>query len=362
MTFGVVGKPGSGKTYYSVYYINKYKERYVDIIHNINGLDSYTSLKNDEFYNLFIELHNFYKSVMDEVNKDELLIEKMKMIDFHPKTLVILDEAQNHLNQYKNKDFFYAFEWFMEYIRHMDIDCILLLQNVNKLSKTGLSSMIEYYIRCTPSTRQMPHVLSYEYYDQPPVEDLIHTMKSYESLKLIKDKNVFAQYGSGGENFVPVKIYSRFIPYGIFFALIIAYNVYNVKDKIFSKVDNKKQEVIVKDNNTSKKSYKDIIKKTKNDSLSIPNFIDVASKDKEVVKDVIKEDVKLQHDVALCYGRECEFLRNKFKFKKELLDMYILDNEYKLVDRKYYFSFKNDEEFYSNFRYNKSNYNFDFKK
>lgn len=332
MTFAVVGKPGSGKTYYAVNYAVNNIKKYVSVLHNINKLSKFDRLSNEDFYNKFIKLRQYFLKVNDKENVDDLVKEKMHEIGLYENMLIIVDEAQNHLNIYQNKEFFYAFEWFMSYSRHLQIDTILLMQNVKKL-QDNLASLVEYFVRAIPeSEKLMSHVLTYEIYREPPEETKLKFIKPYSKTKIIKDQKIFEMFESGGRiDTNGFNIFRKFYwIFGILGVLLII-SVYNV--------------------------YLRFYEKDKKENTKIEKYI---QKNTKKTKNKYYKENKKNFDVVVCRGNKCYFHKNNFKFNKDLLMAYLNTNNVKfkkIKNNKYIIFFNDNKTFYNNFRMNESKEN-----
>lgn len=183
----LIGAPGSGKSYYLVYTALKNKEKYDAIRHNISGFKKFDHIELDDFEKFALELHMTYKKHKSDIDKDVILIEKMKNLGYY-NNLVILDECHLLFDNQKAH-----LVWFLSYHRHLYIDLLLATQDLG-LIHSRYKKFSEYYIQAVrPTFRLSSKYFVYTLHSRPNYSK----SSKFSEEKIPKLQDVFASYLSG---------------------------------------------------------------------------------------------------------------------------------------------------------------------
>lgn len=291
MFISVTGKPGSGKSAYAVKKIIDERDNYLNIYANINGLKLGGNLKALNFEELMLIVSNCKDIYDDRISQlggdndeniiDEPIVEYLLDIGFivenplyveyllkkehrdnlsgfklfilelfkpiysvpqYKPTLIIIDEAQNHLpakDRITGKDAKVdpVIAWWISYHRHLYMDVFLLSQTYQKIHTTYLRD-VEYFLYAVPSDRQLFNTkFQYRHHTQTP----FFKTNLVETISIKKDKKIFAMYDSGDK----VRTQSIIRKYAIYLIglLILVILMFSFAISYFTsgkKADNKK--------------------------------------------------------------------------------------------------------------------------
>jgi len=247
MFISITGKPGSGKSAYAVDQIITKRNEYHNIYANINGLKLDGNLKALNFNKLMLTVRsckNIYDKQIDELgeqgdeniidapivqfliddgfivenpeyqiyidakNERETkegfirwlldLIKPIYSVPQYKPTLIIIDEAQNHLpskDRVTGKDAKVdpIIAWWISYHRHLFMDVLLLSQTYQKIHSTYLRD-IEYFLYAVPSDRQLfATKFQYRHHTGTP----FFKTNLVDTISIPKRKEIFEMYDSG---------------------------------------------------------------------------------------------------------------------------------------------------------------------
>lgn len=251
----VTGLPGSGKTYYAVFYIiinflndvfkKKYKKyslskvKYKYCLTNVNELkydkfDDVYELDFEDFKKTIKQLYMCYKRGFTDTELENEVKDK-KFFN----TLIILDECHNYLN--KDDE---ALVWWLSYHRHFYQDIILITQDIPLVHKK-YKAFSEFFYKARPASRKLFNTSMI--YNKFTSYQMFKTQQA-DTKKLPLLKDVFNYYGSGDNNTQKsLVLHYLLLSLGIFAVLIIAGYLY------ISSLSPEPQKV-VNDNNNNKSS------------------------------------------------------------------------------------------------------------
>lgn len=301
----VVGVPGSGKTYFSVFKVLEFcksqKKQYTHIYTNINGLDynkcnqiskqsdfvksfDFQDLKtqiNNEF-NTYEQVKNGYLQVPDY---DEFLKSEHILENFY-NSLIIIDECHLYFSE-KVDD---ALIRFLSYHRHFNIDLILLTQNKNLVNKKYLSFIETMYKALPGSKRFFSNVFRYKKYAsyQEYNANFINTI----SLKLKSD--VFTLYNSGSNKLTKSILHKLLFPVLFLSLFTFLFYHYFISARFESK---------------NIKSVSTIVKRNLDNNISSPSshFVD----DNNFIHNPNKKFYMIS-----CFKNGCSFALSSFSFDR----------------------------------------------
>jgi hypothetical protein len=239
----ITGSPGSGKTYYAMYYLSKFisYDEYLSayilptdtiIISNIEGM-KVNHLKVEDLLKNYFSYDGF-KAYMESKG--------------YKRCLLIVDEAQRYFANLKDNEQFF----FFEYHRHLGLDILLICQVQTSLPKR-LVELSEFVINAKPRSIK---IAGFQYDFCDPVS------KNKLFTKTIKPKQeVFNLYQSFviDETVKPKSIARQKFIVGLSMAVcMLAFAFYFVQNGFALSKKPKQQVLAVK---TEKKQVQDVVKK-----------------------------------------------------------------------------------------------------
>lgn len=181
----VQGVPGSGKSYFAVYYLctkfAKYDNIYQEWILN-PGVLLISNLEGLKCKHLSLEklLERWPVEEFFTVANFEKIQAQYKCSNI----VLIIDEAQRYFDyEYYNKDVFY----FFQYHRHLGVDVFLMTQDVKTLAKP-IPVLCEYIITAAERTLSIMNTFRYKYTNLKG--------KYFDSKVLRKRQDIFSAYKS----------------------------------------------------------------------------------------------------------------------------------------------------------------------
>lgn len=207
----VQGVPGSGKSYYAVYYLYKYFCNNDDV-YGIN-------LKKDVLLITNIDsLKLNHLSLDDCLNKypDFFTVKNFEKIQQNFKNrhiILIIDECQKYFPTYfKDKDVLF----FFQYHRHLGIDIILLTQSISVVCRS-LVVLSETIINASPRSISVAKIFKYNEYLY-----LQGRLEKVNSFSIPKKSEIFKLYSSFSSDEVakPKNFILRYSLIILFFAII----------------------------------------------------------------------------------------------------------------------------------------------
>ena len=164
----IVGNPGSGKTYYSVFkiyqlFLFKPKDTFLSKVikpekqkeysycyTNINGLkfDLSDKLVKFDYEQFYSNLEVLYLLYMDKVD-DDVLNEKAKELNLY-NVLIILDEAHNFFKAKEDN----ILVWWLTYHRHLYQDIMLITQDLSLISNE-YKRIVEHFVKAVDSSKRL---------------------------------------------------------------------------------------------------------------------------------------------------------------------------------------------------------------
>ena len=232
----IVGVPGSGKTYYSVYNIHKSitdknrSEKHFYIYTNINQFNYKLSEKlrpydHEKTYKCIELLHKYFK----KKKNDAFLISMAKKLKLY-KSYFVIDEAHLYFDVRKP-----ALIWWLSYHRHLYQDIDLITQNLS-LIDSKYKAFAEYFIRATPrSLGILSKTFTYKLFI-----DSRMSMKSRAGIeKLPQKKEVFDLYVSGGKVNSKNLIY-KYIYFSVIGLIVLLLFFYYIISEMRSRAESEK--------------------------------------------------------------------------------------------------------------------------
>ena len=302
----VIGVPGSGKTYFSVFKVfelcKSQKKQFKHIFTNINGLDykkcndianKADFVKPFDFqdlqrqianeFNTYEQVKNGYLQVPDY---DEFLKSEHILEDFYH-SLIIIDECHLYFNEKVDESLIR----FLSYHRHFNIDMILLTQNKNLVNKKYLSFIETMYKALPGSKRFFSNVFRYKKYAsyQEYNNNLINTV----SLKLKSE--VFTLYNSGSTKLTKSILHKLLLPVFALSLFVFLFYHYFISSR-FDPPSVKNTSAIIKSNIDSNIS-------------SIPH-------QKLVNDDNFIHNPNKKFYMISCFKNSCSFAFSSFSFDK----------------------------------------------
>lgn len=264
----ITGKPRSGKSAYAVNHMLNNKNNYYNIYANVNGLKMEDNIKPLNFNALMTtvskckDIYDYQISILgDDIDKNivdqpivdflledgfiienpnyntylqlkekrknenpikKFILNNLKPISREPKykpTLIIVDEAQNHLPS-KDKDTGKSaavnpiIAWWISYHGHLYMDVLLLSQNYHKIHPSYIYD-IEYFLDAVPSSKSLLGNSSPNFIYKQHISTPYNNKNLASRIKIRKRKEIFNAYESGDK----VRTKSVVLPY-IFFAVL----------------------------------------------------------------------------------------------------------------------------------------------
>jgi len=306
----ISGKKGSGKSYYSVDYIIKNRDRYSFIYSNINGIKSkelgIKNLNFDKLLKILYECKNIFDNAsididddMEVLELDKKIIEYLLSIEFlveNPKysiylankkdrdntsffrrffldilspikeevkykdILIMIDECYQHFGNRTVDD---ILKFLVSYSRHLYIDLVLISQDPSDIHRDYLKR-VEEFIHAIPISRQLlGGSFKYKKHVSYPFRDGYTDVGTF---LIPKSQKVFNYYESGGK----VRSSSIFFRYIVYFIILLLFFIFvfgslfdffndKSKNSSISKVDNTTHNI----SNSNHFNKKPIIKKEK---------------------------------------------------------------------------------------------------
>lgn len=249
----ITGVPGSGKSYYAVYQINR-------LLSSDNGnfviITNIDTLRINDARLLKIEFSiDFFKNSHQEVYLRD--VRNRYNLDNDSIVYYFIDEAQRFVTpDLKDTDVVY----FFDYHRHYGLEIYLVTQDIYKISKK-VSVLSDCEIRAV-STKVNP--LPCFYYNLKSADE------KFDSVRLKRDKKIFSLYKSFESNGIiakntkTVRLIVVFVVLMVFFAFLFRYAF----NKNFSIKENKPNQKIISVQNSTIKHDNSIQK-----SLDLPKIV-----------------------------------------------------------------------------------------
>jgi len=178
----IEGKPGSGKTYFSIYHILKKFYIYDNRLHEYFKREPVVVVSNID--NLRLDSVDLSEAVRSRGNKvfSPEYIDELRQIHGVRYVVFLIDEAQRFFDRkFYDKEVFF----FFQYHRHYSVDIYLITQDVGSLAKE-LRELAEFNIRAVQRSLALSD-FRYKRFCGSEVAG---------SINLPKDKNIFRLYKS----------------------------------------------------------------------------------------------------------------------------------------------------------------------
>jgi len=202
----VVGKPGSGKSYYAVNYLRKFCT-YDKIYNNLELNDEVLLITNiDDIKVRHITVDQFFEYRLYIVDNMREYLKKYR----YKRAIIIVDEAQKYFSGIRDNDLFY----FFEYHRHLGCDIFLISQSVSPFPRR-LVTLAEYIVEALPRVYK---TVGFKYRNKDTDtgevifttyvridQTTFHLYKSFDVDEIVKPKPVVAmKLGAGVVAFVAI--------------------------------------------------------------------------------------------------------------------------------------------------------------
>lgn len=229
----VTGIPGSGKSYYGVFYIivnflrnrkySKYKKYAISKTEYKACLTNLNEFKFNEFENTYKFDFDEFKKILKHLHMckkrgftdNELIEEVDKITDTKfVNTLIVIDECQDYLKKLDD-----TLEWWLSYHRHFYQDIILITQDIPLVHK-NYKVFTEFFYKARPASRKLFNTSMI--YNKFTGYQMFKTQQA-DTKKIPIIKESFELYHSGDNNTQKsLVLHYLLLSLGIFAFLIIA--------------------------------------------------------------------------------------------------------------------------------------------